>query len=242
MTDATTQAATAPVSAPAPVSAADAADAAEQNFVKLCVPLTGFAAYDLNGTGMARLYLATAAEQLGGQDGAHLNEFLQEWAEVYGQGHGPDRLSARNREIARALVYLWYTGAWPRLAPAVHGALRREVPNKEFMASPASYAEGLVWRAFGGHPGGAKPPSFGTWRVEPGPLPALADISTELITADPPAQGAPAPRYESSAYGAEPAGGEVPHRQLPGQRASRGISPSAVPPAAPHRTQTKAGE
>ena len=96
-------------------------------FVRLCVPLTGFTAYDLHGTGMAQLYYDTARREL---SPAHLDSFLGVWEEAYGKKQGPAQLPAKEKEIARALVYLWYTGAFPRIAPAVHAELRREGPNR----------------------------------------------------------------------------------------------------------------
>ncbi|MEU8893862.1 hypothetical protein [Streptomyces sp. NPDC048442] len=190
-------------------------------FVRLCVPLTGFAAYDLHGTGMAQLYLDTARREVGA---THFASFLEVWEELLKAGQGPVQLPKHERELARALVYLWYTGAWPRLAPAVHAQLRRERPNTESMASPTSYPEGLVWRSFGGHPSGAKPPGFGTWADNPPALPTEAEIAQVVLAA-----------YEPEHYG--PTGAvaqDVPAHLLPGARASRSVPPSAVPFAAPH--------
>jgi hypothetical protein len=212
---------------------ADSPTAAVERFVRLCVPLTGFSRFDLHGTGMARLYLDTARLELGG---GHLDAFLSHWELALAFGVGPADLDPREREIARALVYLWYTGAWPRIAPAVHAELRRGRPNAEFMASATSYPEGLVWRTFGGHPGGAKPPGFGTWAYPPPELPSEAEIVAEIEL---PALGGAeevAYAYEPTAYGAvadvldEPS---VPDHLLPGARISRSVPPSGVPAAAP---------
>ncbi|MEU5534613.1 hypothetical protein [Streptomyces sp. NPDC020362] len=204
------------------------ADPELRRFVELSMPLTGFATYDLYGTGMARLYLDTARRQLGA---GPLAAFLDAWQQALGTPEGPMRLSPLNREIARALAYLWYTGGWPRLAPAAHAALRRELPNTESVASPGSYPEGLVWRTFAGHPSGAKPPGFGTWALKPPDLPTEQEIREELQAAaeDPSAQTACAP----AAYLPQVATGSVPAHLLPGPRASRGVAPSAVPAAAP---------
>jgi len=133
-----------------------------RRFAECCAVLTGFEPFDLLGTGMADLYLTTARNQVGA---GVLDEVL---AAV---GHDPDSLSGVHLEVARALTYLWYTGAWPRLAPEAHGLLRRETANVEFVVSPEAYTEGLVWRTFNGHPGGAKAPGFATWELKPRPLP-----------------------------------------------------------------------
>lgn len=132
-----------------------------RRFAELGAVLTGFEPFDLLATGMADLYLATARHQVGV---AVLDAVL---AVV---DRDPDVLSGTDLEVARALTYLWHTGAWLRLAPEAHGLLRREVPNVEFVVSPEGYTEGLVWRTFNGHPAGAKAPGFATWALKPPPL------------------------------------------------------------------------
>lgn len=143
-------------------------------FVDYSVDLTGFTRFDLYATGMAELYHDTTLQQLG----------LSDWEVLIG---GPDAgaprlaVSAATRlEAERAITYLWYTGAWPRIAPAAHAELRRQKANIEFVVSPDAYTEGLVWRAFGGHPSGAKPPGFGTWSDSPARLPDLDEITAGI--------------------------------------------------------------
>ncbi|MFG2288995.1 hypothetical protein ACGFOU_23375 [Streptomyces sp. NPDC048595] len=192
------------------------------DFVTYCVPLTGFAAFDLYATGMARLYLDTARGQVGA---AQFAAFWTKWKEAVAQGKGPQALDLPHREVARALIYLWYTGAWPRLAPAAHATLRREVANTESVASPSAYVEGLVWRTFHGHPAGAKPPGFGTWAVKP-PAPVrqgLDRLGTGLDLADVPYRTGLADEVAPDA---------IPDELIPGHRLSRHIPPSAVPTAA----------
>lgn len=129
-----------------------------RRFAQRCAVLTGFKLFDLLATGVADLYFATARDQVGA---AVVDAVL---AAV---DRDPAALSGTDLEVARALTYLWYTGAWPRLAPEAHGLLRREMANIEFVVSPDAYTEGLVWRTFDGHPGGAKAPGFGTWAFKP---------------------------------------------------------------------------
>jgi hypothetical protein len=204
-----------------------------RRFVEQSTSMTGFATYDLYGTGMAQLYLDTARRQVGGA--ARFTAFLDAWQQS-ADGDGTAPLAPVDREIARAVTYLWYTGAWPRLAPAAHAALRREMPNAEFVASASSYPEGLVWRAFAGHPAGAKPPGFGTWAEEPPQLPTEAEIREELLAtavADPSVLSAAEPTtYAATAFAADLPGDGVPAHLLPGVRLSRGTAPSAVPAAA----------
>ena len=126
-------------------------------FAQRCAALTGFELYDLLATGMADLYLETAREQVGA---TVVDQVLE---------RDLNALSGLELEVARALTYLWYTGAWPRLAPEAHGLLRRKAANVEFVVSPDAYTEGLVWRTFNGHPAGAKAPGFATWALKPPP-------------------------------------------------------------------------
>ncbi|MEE4424260.1 hypothetical protein [Streptomyces bugieae] len=190
------------------------------DFITHCVPLTGFAAFDLHATGTARLYLDTARRQVGEDRFA---AFWTAWKRALAEGHGPEALTPTHREVARALIYLWYTGAWPRLAPAAHADLRRESANTEFVPAPSAYVEGLVWRTFHGHPAGAKPPGFGTWAVRPPDPPGVAELRDRLGLADVP--------YRTGLAGEVPPE-DIPAHLLPGQRLSRAVPPSAVPTAA----------
>ncbi|WP_017594189.1 hypothetical protein [Nocardiopsis potens] len=192
----------------------------EQEFVRTCVRLTGFTEYDLYGTGMAGLFLGTARDQVGE------DRFAVFWAalkKALDDPQGLKTLTPTHLEAARALTYLWYTGAWPRLAPAAHAELRRQQANTEFMAAPAAYTEGLVWRTFHGHPAGAKAPGFGTWAAKPPDVPATGEAQEEQ--AEEPAGAYRVGMEEPVALD------EVPHDLLPAFRASRDIAPSEVPTA-----------
>ena len=104
-----------------------------QGFVERCVALTGFSEFDLHATGMAGLYLKTARERVGHD---RFEEFLAALAEKKGAWLHPDDLTPTDREIARAVVYLWYTGAWPSLAKAVHTELWGKADHSEESAEP----------------------------------------------------------------------------------------------------------
>ncbi|MGH3931571.1 MAG: hypothetical protein ACRDTF_16555 [Pseudonocardiaceae bacterium] len=100
-----------------------------RRFAERSAVLTGFEPYDLLATGMADLYLATARNQVGI---AVLDKVLSV------VDNDLDSLSGTDLEVAWALTYLWYTGAWPMLAPEAYGLLRREAANIEFvLAIPA---------------------------------------------------------------------------------------------------------
>lgn len=189
-----------------------------RRFVRLCVPLTGFAEFDLHGTGMARLYLDTARAQVGEE---HFTQFLDGWETVLGDGKSAEVLPPTHLEIARAVTYLWYTGAWPRLAPAAHADLRREKANVEFVVASSAYVEGLVWRTFHGHPVGAKPPGYGTWRVQPPPLRTLAELIVDAGLFEGEAPDVQVPDEPVAA----------PATKLPGPLLARGTAPTSVPTA-----------
>ncbi len=200
------------------------ADQDTEKFVALCVPLTGFTAFDLYATGMAGLYLATARKQVGAD---RFGAFLSAWREAHDKGTPPEQLPPVHREVARAVTYLWYTGSWPRIAPEAHALLRRETANTEVMASADSYPEGLVWRAFNGHANGSKPPGFGTWSMKPPVVATEAQIRAALKAANAPGSPDPAPAPPTPAG----PGGVEPHL-LPGFRPSPSVPPSEVPRAA----------
>ncbi|MFJ9846162.1 hypothetical protein ACIRYZ_38145 [Kitasatospora sp. NPDC101155] len=189
-----------------------------EDFVDLCVPLTGFPAFDLYATGMAERYLETVRQQVGP---AAFAEFRAAWSVAVDERGGPQDLSPVHLEVARALAYMWLTGAWPRLAPAAHAALSRQMANEEFVVAPEAYVEGLVWRTFHGHPAGAKPPGFGTWAVEPPAQPTTDGLRRDL--------GLGEEFVCRTGLESEVALDAVPDHLLPGFRPWRQIPPSAVP-------------
>ncbi|MDH6579175.1 hypothetical protein [Kitasatospora sp. MAP5-34] len=139
-----------------------------ERFVELSVALTGFDAFDLHGTGMARFYLRTVLDQIGDQPYHDFETALEQ------AGLDPEKLQGEvAQDLARAIAHLWYLGVWPPLSATVHAELRRQVANTGFTASPEAYVQGLVWSAFHGHPQGAKAPGFGTWAAPPPGAPEL---------------------------------------------------------------------
>ena len=47
------------------------------------------------------------------------------------------------------------------------GRQRTPARTASYVVSPAAYTEGLLWRAIGAHPSGAKAPGYGSWAVPP---------------------------------------------------------------------------
>jgi hypothetical protein len=70
--------------------------------------------------------------------------------------------------LARSIIKLWYVGIWYALPGASSSDPR--------MVAPAAYMEGLLWRAIGANPSGAKAPGYASW-AEPPQYPALPILS-----------------------------------------------------------------
>ncbi|WP_435135544.1 hypothetical protein [Actinacidiphila sp. bgisy144] len=142
-------------------------------FVKFSAAATGFSEFDLWGTGQAEVYYETAVEQEG-QDAIE-------------KAMTSDPSATPADPVVGSIVKLWYVGVWygPELAgrmdvaawtaPGRSGA-KPAVPDGSepaegrvplFVVSPDAYTEGLLWRAIGAHPSGAKAPGYGSWATPP---------------------------------------------------------------------------
>jgi hypothetical protein len=144
-------------------------------FVALSVTLTGFDAEELWGTGLVPIYYALLPSIIGDQI---FGGFMTRWLYTDQRGAGDEELLHQLVKeqifedpdygpLARNLAGLWYTGQWNQL-PAewrnVHGAWANDMT---YVISPASYTEGLVWKAMGTHPKAAKQPGYGSWALPP---------------------------------------------------------------------------
>ena len=166
-----------------------------QPFVTFSAYVTAFSEFDLLGTGQAEAFLATVQDQagkealralleacapLGGQpeDPAAWSSRMER--DVFGREDlGP---------LAKSIIKLWYAGIWYEPEGTRADAVKRGVPRPRrpgqrpdgeqdrpakdereapFVVSSASYAEGLLWRAIGPHPAGAKAPGYGSWALPP---------------------------------------------------------------------------
>ena len=150
---------------------ADALD----SFLRLSEALTGFARVDLFGTGLARTYLDTLIGVVGS---AAAGELLLAGDAAVGDARPDDPKvvtalaarvvgDARLGPLARNVIRMWYIGSWAQLPPGwgdEHGSAAGDVSR---VVSAAAYREGLLWRAVGTHPPGAKQPGFGTWANPP---------------------------------------------------------------------------
>lgn len=110
-------------------------------FIAVSAELTGFSVDELRATGMAEAYWAVVLEQAGVAAAGRLV------AAPLGEGE---------RELARAVAELWYLGSWSAT-----------VDGRPFLVSSAAYAQGLVWRAFGGQAPGSGGRGHGSWADAP---------------------------------------------------------------------------
>jgi hypothetical protein len=142
-------------------------------FVEFSAAVTGFSEFDLWGTGQAEVYYRTAVEQEG--------------PDAIEKAMASDPSATPADPVVGSIVKLWYVGVWygPQLAgrmdvaawtapgrsgakPAVpDGSEPAEEREPLFVVSPDAYTEGLLWRAIGAHPSGAKAPGYGSWATPP---------------------------------------------------------------------------
>jgi hypothetical protein len=161
-----------------------------RDFVKFSADVTGFSEFDLWGTGQAEAYYRTVVDQEG-LDALRkamasgpaavpgdpvVNSIIKLW--YVGVWYGPEMVgrmdvaawTAPGRSGAKPAVpddsrpessRLLAMSGQPRIGgdPA-HGGDGRE---PLFVVSPDAYTEGLLWRAVGAHPSGAKAPGYGSW-------------------------------------------------------------------------------
>jgi hypothetical protein len=145
-----------------------------EEFLELSVVLTGFSRVDLLGTGVAHEYYDTVNAAAGE---AIVGRMLAQFAVLKEQHCGLDALEAAVQAafwsdpvlgpVAQNIVQMWYLGQWNQLPEKWrkdNGAHPGDVTR---VVSAAAYIEGLVWRAAGTHPSGAKQPGYGTWSFPP---------------------------------------------------------------------------
>lgn len=144
-------------------------------FLDLSVVLTGFDEVTLRGAGVAESFLATAQDRIGAANVAALLAAYDAVANATA-GNPAAREAKLRRDIlgderlgpvARAILKLWYYGTWYALPEAWHQKYGPAPDDMTFVVSAAGYVEGLLWRAIGAHPAGAKAPGFGSWAQPP---------------------------------------------------------------------------
>src|SRR5262249_34534790 len=137
-----------------------------QLFVEVSVALTGFSEAELQSTGLIQAYFDELALVVGR---TIRGQFLQQAATAPGAVMQKGNLW---QPLAQNLLRLWYLGQWKRMpkcwaethfdeaAREGYDEFGRDVDRG---VSPQSYQQGLVWRAIGVNPPGAKQPGFASW-------------------------------------------------------------------------------
>ena len=131
-------------------------------FLDFSVEVTGFSKFDLQGTGQVDLYFETIWGVIGG-------EMFKELLQTFDKHKDVEKILASPKlgVIARNIIKLWYIATWEELPPVWREQFGTTLNDSTFIASPQAYPEGLVWRAIGVNPPGAKAPGYGTWSEPP---------------------------------------------------------------------------
>jgi len=151
-----------------------------EEFLLLSVDLTAFDETELLGTGLARQYLAKVRAACGDEVvTALLEAYRAARADAAGEAGSHDRTlldrSLRHRifsderlgPVARNVIKLWYAGMWYGLPPEWTDRYGAKTAAETSTVTAASYQEGLLWRAIGANPPGAKAPGYGSWAQPP---------------------------------------------------------------------------
>lgn len=144
------------------------------SFLRLSEVLTGFSRPELLATGVAGEHWMLLKGCLGPRFLRELlkssGDALTDTANVEEAEAGITRWLAERDDygiVAKRITKLWYLGTWFAI-PSNSDALAAEaIHNKEHIPSSAAYREGLVWKAMGSHPRGAKPTGFASWTTAP---------------------------------------------------------------------------
>lgn len=143
-------------------------------FYGLSAALTGFDQLDLEGTGMAPIYLGVAEKRAGEQPTAELFKIFDDHV---ADAPSAEQVAAIRRHImsdpklgplARNVIKLWYFGTWYRLPSDWLLAYEGGEDDHTFVVSDLAYRNALVWQPMLAHAKGARQPGFGSWQFAPG--------------------------------------------------------------------------
>lgn len=145
-------------------------------FLDFSVAATGFAKFELQGTGQTDLYFDTIRGVIGG-------DFFLELLQVFndsGNTLNDIIASAKLGPIAANITKLWYVATWDELPDKWNETFGKRLNDSTFIPSPYAYPEGLLWTAIGVNPPAAKAPGYASWSEEPSITLGEAEIA-ELI-------------------------------------------------------------
>ena len=145
-------------------------------FKAMSAAFTGFSESTLQGTGLNDIYLQTVTNAL---NATLVEELTALYATlVLENPDDPAGLKQAMRHqifaspkwgpLAQNIIQLWYTGSWNQMSQAWTLAYGPFFPNDVSMiVSSDSYKQGLIWKAVGAHPMGAKQEGFASWAYPP---------------------------------------------------------------------------
>jgi hypothetical protein len=148
------------------------------DFLAFSARITDFTVFSLQGTGLARRYLATVSDIVGEAALGELLDVYRTLEPANAQAAPGDAALDRQLRagifshpkfgpVARNLIKLWYVGIWYQLPREWRDAFGIHGNDTTFVVSPAAYTEGLLWKAIDANPSGAKGPGYGTWQDPP---------------------------------------------------------------------------
>jgi hypothetical protein len=153
-----------------------------ERFLAFSAEVTAFGTLDLVGTGQADSYLDSVVRVVG-------DDVLRELLDAHRRAvdavpaDRQARAALLTRDVfgdeklgpvGRNIIKLWYVGVRYALPPEWterFGGGRQD--DGTFTPSPGAYPEGLLWRAIGANPPGARAPGYGSW-AQPPRIPAIA--------------------------------------------------------------------
>lgn len=136
-----------------------------EDFVQVSVALTGFSKAELDSTGLVKTYFEEMALTVG-------RPIRDDYLAAAVTDPGLTLSDPKWKPMAQNVIRLWYLGQWKALpggwAQSHFDAKVLEGFNEfgkdvDRVISTLSYQEGLVWRAIGVNPPGAKQPGFASW-------------------------------------------------------------------------------
>ncbi|MCE7994471.1 MAG: hypothetical protein HEP71_20965 [Roseivirga sp.] len=145
-------------------------------FKAMSAAFTGFNESTLQGTGLNDVYLQTVCNAL---NQTLVEELIALYATlVLENPDNPKGLKHAMRHqifaspkwapLAQNIIQLWYTGTWNQMSFDWTQAYGPFFPNDNTaIVSSDSYKQGLIWKAVGAHPMGAKQEGFASWAFPP---------------------------------------------------------------------------
>ncbi len=140
-------------------------------FLAISARLTGFAAVELQGTGMTQAYFDTLSNNTAPDV---LGLFFEEVATILAlQDDQVIDAAIRSRLMpdsaydatAKVIILMWYTGEW-------YIGIGQSASVNSTQINGPSYVQGLMWDVAEAHPPAAKQPGYGSWAEPPIRIPA----------------------------------------------------------------------